>query len=119
MRVLLDESLPRGLKGLLLGHDVRTVVEQGWRSTRNSDLLRLAESEFHAFVTADQGMEHEQNLEQFDLGVIILVARSNRLADYEPLAASLVEAVNDIKPGELRKIAAEQGAAADRAKRGG
>jgi len=118
MRVLLDESVPRGLKQLLPGHDVRTVVERGWRSVRNSDLLRLAESEFDVLVTADQGMEHEQNLKKFELGVIIPVARSNRFAHYEPLANLLVEAVKEIRPGEMRKIAAEQGAAADRAKRG-
>jgi hypothetical protein len=34
VRVLLDECLPRRLKGELVGHDARTVPEMGWASTR-------------------------------------------------------------------------------------
>ena len=54
MRVLLDECLPRRLKGALVGHEVRTVPEMGWASNRNGDLLRLAEREFDIFLTVDR-----------------------------------------------------------------
>ena len=106
MRILLDESVPRGLKKLLPDHEVRTVAEQGWRSSKNSALLELAQVAFDVFITADQGFEHEQNLEQIQIGVVILVARSNRLVDYEPLAPRLIAAVEEVRAGDARKVAA-------------
>jgi len=41
VRLLLDECVPRPLKRELTGHDVSTVVERGWSSKRNTELLRL------------------------------------------------------------------------------
>ena len=55
-RVLLDENLPRQLKRELTGCEVRTVAELGWAGIKNGKLLRLAESEFDLFVTADQNL---------------------------------------------------------------
>jgi hypothetical protein len=70
VRFLLDESLPRGLKGLLEGHDVVTV-----------------------FVTADQNLEHQQNIASLPFAVVVLVGTSNRMEAYVPLAKKLGEAV--------------------------
>lgn len=44
MRVLLDECLPWKLKREIVGHDVATVADMGWRGIKNGALLRLAES---------------------------------------------------------------------------
>jgi hypothetical protein len=52
MRILLDESLPRSLRGELPGHSVRTVAEMNWSAVENGELLRLAATQFDAFVTA-------------------------------------------------------------------
>jgi hypothetical protein len=41
MRRLLDECVPRRLKNELAGHDVHHVVEMGWSSKRNGELLTL------------------------------------------------------------------------------
>lgn len=84
------------------------MAEQGWRSFRNSRLLELAEEEFDVLVTADQGFEHEQNLERYSIGVVVLIARSNRLVDYEPLAAALRRAVDEVRAGQLRKVASSK-----------
>jgi len=35
MRILLDENIPRGLRRILQGHDVRTASEMGWASIAN------------------------------------------------------------------------------------
>jgi len=53
VRLLLDESLPRPLADLLVGHDVRTVTQMGWTSLGNGALFRQAAAEFHAVLTAD------------------------------------------------------------------
>jgi hypothetical protein len=41
VRLLLDECVPRPLKRDLVGHDVQHVVDMGWSSKRNGDLLKL------------------------------------------------------------------------------
>ena len=42
MRILLDESLPRDLRGELTGHVVTTVREAGWSGSTNGELLTRA-----------------------------------------------------------------------------
>ena len=44
MRILLDENIPRPLRGILTGHDVRTVPEMGWTAYTNGRLLNEAEA---------------------------------------------------------------------------
>ena len=62
MRVLLDQSLPRPLARLLVGHDARTVTQQNWTSLGNGALLKEAAIEFDVLLTADQNIEFQQNL---------------------------------------------------------
>lgn len=86
MRLLLDEMLPRKLKRLLPERvEVVTVQERGWDSKKNGELLALAEKEFDLLLTTDRGIPHQQDLSRFDLEVVVLSSRSNRLSDLEPL----------------------------------
>ena len=66
MNVLIDECLPRYLKGVLGGMSSRTVQEAGWSSVKNGPLLNLAEETFDVFLTADQNMQYQQNLNPSD-----------------------------------------------------
>jgi hypothetical protein len=104
VRILLDESLPRGLKRLLQGLDVITVPERGWQGIRNGDLLRLASEEFQVFVTADQSLEHQQNLKALPIAVVVLAAVSNRLEAYESMVPRIREAIETSRPGSFAKI---------------
>jgi predicted nuclease of predicted toxin-antitoxin system len=78
MRILLDESLPRRLRGEFTGHSVSTVVDCGWSGINNGDLLELAAAQFDAFVTADQNLQYQQNLAALPVRVVLLIARDNR-----------------------------------------
>jgi uncharacterized protein DUF5615 len=106
LRVLLDESLHRGVKNFLTGHDVSTVREVGWSSIANGELLRRASEEFDVLVTADQGIPHQQNLSKFDIAVVILVAKSNRLQAYGPLAQQLRDTIEIAKAGVATYVTA-------------
>lgn len=106
LRVLLDESVHHGVKGFLGGHDVTTVQQRGWSSIENGELLRRASAEFDVFVTADQGIPHQQNLSNFDLAVVVLAAVSNRIEAYEPLAEQLRLAVESATPGIAVRVSA-------------
>ena len=58
---LLDESVPGRFGALLVGHSVVTVQRRGWASIQNGKLLALAAGEFDALLTADKGMDYQQN----------------------------------------------------------
>lgn len=105
MKLLVDESLPRGLKRELAAHDVSTVAEMGWAGRTNGEVLELAKDGFDVFLTADQGIRYQQNLSESDLAVVVLAARKNRLEDLRPLIPSLLELLPTIKKGEVRVLA--------------
>lgn len=82
MRVLLDEHLNwRLTRDFDRAFQVTTVLWQGWSGKRNGELLRLADAAFDALVTMDKSIEHQQNLSQYSIRIIIISARSNRLSD--------------------------------------
>ena len=56
---------------------------------KNGELLRVAESEFDVWVTADQIIEYQQNLNRFNIAVIVLVAPNNRLRTLLPMIPKL------------------------------
>ena len=98
MRILLDESLPRPLSRLLLGHDVSTVAQEGWASLNNGALLRQAAASFDVMLTADQNIQFQQNLSTLPLAVVVLVAESNRLESLEPLVPAVLDALKNLEP---------------------
>jgi len=104
MKVLLDKCLPRKLKDDVLADLVRTVPEMDWASIENGALLRLAELEFDVFLTRDRNLQYQQNLAAFDVAVIVLVAPTNDIEDLKPLMNSVNEAINIIRPSEVRYI---------------
>jgi Domain of unknown function (DUF5615) len=88
VRVPLDEQLPRQLAPHLVGHEVRTVQQEGWAGLKNGELLTKAEAaSFQVFVTGDRSLEYQQNLRHRTLGVVALAAPSNALEDLLPLIA--------------------------------
>jgi predicted nuclease of predicted toxin-antitoxin system len=101
MRVLLDECVPRKLRRELPGHDILTVTERGWSGIKNGKLLALAETEFDVFLTVDQNLKFQQNLQSLRIAVILLVARNNRLQTLLPMADDLRAALENIKAGDF------------------
>ena len=64
----------------------------GWAGTGNGLLLSLAAGEdFDAFLTVDRGIEHQQNVRDLPLPVIIMLGVRNRLAELQPLVPGVME----------------------------
>jgi hypothetical protein len=105
MKLLLDECLPRKLKNHLVGHECHTVPEAGWAGKKNGELLSLAaESGFESFLTLDQGMEYEQKLKGREIAVVVISAKSNRLADLLPRMPAILTALRSIRVGQLVRV---------------
>jgi len=104
MRLLLDESLPWRLAGLVAGHEVTSVQLMGWSGLKNGALLQIASTAFGAFITADQNLQYQQNLTTLPLAVFVLVARSTAYADLAPLIPDLLNNLQAFKPRTLVRI---------------
>jgi hypothetical protein len=64
-------------------------------------LLRAAEPHFEVLVTLDTNLPRQQNLQDYQLGVIVLRARSNRLSDLMELMPQIPDALNLVRPGTV------------------
>jgi hypothetical protein len=93
------------LAALISGFDVQTVVAQTWGGITNGKLLTLAQAEFDAFVTVDRNLSFQQNLPKFSIAVLVLVARSNRLADLKVLVPKLIAAIPSAQKGTVTYVA--------------
>ncbi len=71
----------------------------GWTAIKNGALLTLASQHFDAFVTVDRNLSFQQNLDTFSIAVIVLRAKTNRLADLRPLTPKLLAAIESAAPG--------------------
>ncbi len=98
-KVLLDECVDRGLANEITGHEVRTVPEAGWSSFQNGELLSRAQAEYDVFITTDRNLMFQQNLPKYDMAVIVLAAKTNRLQDLLSLIPEILNAINSAKPG--------------------
>lgn len=99
MRVLLDECVPKRLEKHLAPHECRIPAQLGWDGITNGRLLALAENEFDVLVTMDRNLSFLQYLLKFRIALVVLRARSNRLADLPPLVPEIVSAISSAKPG--------------------
>ena len=99
MRVLLDECVDWRLSRDVIGHDVKTARQMGWATIKNGELLALAAQQFDVFVTVDRNLSFQQNLVAFLIAVIVLRARTTRLADLRPLVPALLAALRSPTPG--------------------
>jgi predicted nuclease of predicted toxin-antitoxin system len=105
MKLLLDECIPRKLKYSFSGHDCHTVPDAGLAGKKNGELLELAEkSGFEAFLTLDWGIAYQQNLQGRNITVVLIRAKSNRLADLLPQIPQVLSVLTSLTPGQLVKI---------------
>ena len=104
MKILLDENLDWRLGRGLPEHVVESVPLIGWAGLKNGDLLRRAENEFQIFITMDGNLPHQQNIQNYKIAIVALRARSNRLADTQPLMPLVQKILAQIRPGTLTII---------------
>ena len=78
-----------------------TVQEAGWAGKKNGELLSLASNAYDVFITVDRNLYFQQNLPNLKMSVIVLITRSNRLADLKPLADEVLKKLPNVEPGEI------------------
>ena len=74
------------------------VRHQEWRVTD------LAATRFDIFLTVDQNLSFQQNIKNFNIAIILMVARNNRLKTLLPLMPAVRAAIDDVTAGEIVRI---------------
>ena len=99
-RLLLDENLPRQLKGYFSSEfDVTSVPDLGWQSKKNGELLSAMDVEGIAYLlTADRNLRFQQNLEKYLVVVVVLSTFDIRLKNLAPSIARIETRILNAQP---------------------
>jgi len=95
MRLLLDENLPKRLKTDFAEHEIYTVRDKGWKGIENGQLLQLMiENGFHALLSFDKNLQHQQNFQKYTIAVFVLSAVNNTYMELTKLSPKVHEYLN-------------------------
>ncbi len=100
MKILLDECIDRRLARDLSDFEIKTVPQAGWAGLKNGNLMKLAEAEFDVFITVDRNLSFQQNLPKFNIAVLVIRSKSNRLEDLQPFAPQIIKILPKLEKGE-------------------
>lgn len=101
MNLLLDECVTNDLKADLVGHNVSTINDAGFKGLKNGELLQAASATFDVLVTVDQNLQFQQNLRNFDVAILVLKARRSAYPFLKPLIPAALDALKLIEKGEI------------------
>ena len=101
MRVLIDECVDPRVASLLGDHRAATVHQQGWDAFQDGPLLTVAQEDFDVLLTLDRGLEFQQNLAEFRIGVIVAHVPKNQLPYFRVIQKELLTAIERVRPGEV------------------
>ncbi len=104
IRVLLDECIPVEVVAELPKQEVQTIRSMQWRGKKNGELLKLAAENFNVFVTIDQGLVFQQQVDKLKPGVVTLGAPSNDREELQHFMPALRHAVLKVKPGQVIRV---------------
>lgn len=106
MKILLDENIPTKVK-LDFGEDyeVKSVRDMGWLGKKNGELLGLITlNGFDIFITLDKNLRHQQNLEKFNLIIILLFPPNNKHQTLQPFIEKVKLLLNDRQYEKFNEI---------------
>ena len=93
--------MPRKLRRDLPEFFIRTAQEESFSGFKNGELLGRVSTLFQVLVTLDQGMQYQQNLRQFDLGLVVIDIPDTRLEFIRELLPEIRDAIQRVSPGEV------------------
>ena len=103
MKVLFDQGTPVPLRRYLEEHNVVTAAEMGWSQLTNGELLAAAtEADFEVFVTTDQNLRYQQNLQNRTIAIVVLMSAS--WPRIEKKADEIAQAINMLGKGDYVEV---------------
>lgn len=103
-KVLLDENLPKQLKNHFSSDfEVSSVPDLGWQSKKNGELLTAMDDLGITYLlTADRSLRFQQNLEKFNVILVVLIAYDIRLKSLISRVSAIEQQINTA--GESAKV---------------
>jgi len=80
------------------------VPEMGWADLNDGPLLDAMADRFDALVTVDKNLPKQQRISNRPLAVVVLRAKTNRLADLLPRIPALRALLQNMRPGEVYEL---------------
>jgi predicted nuclease of predicted toxin-antitoxin system len=102
--VLLDGCVPSRLANELPAHEVRTAPQMGWADLDDGPLLDTMAERFDVLITVDKSLPKQQRIDNRPLAVVVLRAKTNRLADLLPRVPRLRAVLENARPGQVYEI---------------
>ncbi len=101
---MLDANLPHDLRHHIIGHQVETARYAGLNNLDDGQMLDAMVGRFDVLITADRSIPYQQMIAGRPVGLIVLRAPSNRIADLVQVVPNLLTALDEIHPGEVRVV---------------
>ncbi len=102
MKILLDECVTKHLKPYLSDYEVSTVNQEKWNGLKNGELLTTAqEAGFQVLLSIDKNLQHQQNMENYIISIVILNSRSSKIEDLVEFVPNLKLQLQEIKQGQI------------------
>jgi hypothetical protein len=74
---------------------------------QNGELLRRAvEAGFSVLVTMDRNLEHQQTISRAGLGLLVVLARDNRVETVVALTGAILATLDQVRPGIVLHVGA-------------
>lgn len=82
MKILLDECITKRIKPFLSEFEILTVNDMGWSGVKNGQLMKLCiENKFDILLTIDKNLRFQQNLQNYNIAIVILDTQSSKKED--------------------------------------
>ncbi len=104
MKILFDHCTPATLRKHLHPHEVKTTRRMGWDGLENGDLLGVAQAQFDVLLSTDSNIKYQQQLPDYDIGLIVLRALTNAVPDLLELIPAALAVLSTIQPGEVHYL---------------
>jgi predicted nuclease of predicted toxin-antitoxin system len=110
MKILFDECFPRTLKRFVNPqYETTWTQDTSFRGAEDRHLLEEAVAAgFEVFITVDQNLPYQQQLEKFNLAIINILTLSNAAPRLKAVMPKLNEILQTIKAGEFVVLKTEE-----------
>jgi len=102
VRFLIDECVPKQIRGFLEDHDSVTARHAGLGGYKNGQLLNAAEGTYDLLITSDKNLRYQQNLTGRKLAILLLSTNDRELIEQN--GERILKTVNKMKPREFLEL---------------
>jgi len=102
VKILIDECVPKQIRGFLGNHDSNTVRFAGFSGYKNGNLLNAAEGTYDLLITSDKNLRYQQNLKDRKLAILLLSTNDREVIEHN--GDRILSTVNRMKPREFLEL---------------